>query len=1125
MEVTEVMNGIDSITGLTESTPAKWIGYIAKGYIQNKEMIQIFVNAGKDIGNYEYDGSEESELRRIIFCEENMKVVAEYMMKCDEFSWLDTLQQCVRHLLSGNEMDAKNKEICEKHFCQIIENEIKEHFRSICMSSYMKQTRDNTEIICGDIQEMGVQITKVMEAVMLNSEALQKMREEQLHSRQEKTSRNSTYKITQTAIFGYEFERNAKELKWQLSRLCSFTMKTSPQEQIKDVIRLTEVWENERKAYPGWYIAPYGIRQTLEMYSKTGMLLTSLQSMQVGDALRFCYEFMWRLEQCQCGYGSYEKQKLAEVWCRYYQEIRQKGQQPWMEQWFYIGQALLRQYREDGDFDQWKEMFDILEQYRENGTDGEAELKIERAKMAYAERNISRLRRELAKCRFTTMSFAPRLQKAGLLSECGMENEALHEIADMQKELLQEIRGDIEMAYRIYLMSLYAASLQLQLLSMEAVARLEHTYETQQETIDTVIRRIEACENLFHWETEVNIVQQALMCWQDKKFSKSEPFELNRVSYTFMCGSDVCEEAYVFYRIMDRLALPLSSGLVTMVSSMERVWFRALLDISYHVALTMLVRGTRSETVKSLISHEHIGTLDYETCNACAMYLIRVLETNLEELGDDDDTGQNALLNAIVQNVPELLLRFISRCSDEVQMQGLRMIKKLMEIPVLPQSFPTARLLVGLLKQISEKNKACMLGELLTTKIYEHRNLMGHQDAIDIFDYYFSKEDTRSKLPYCKVKEETIAYLLSEPDTLYKWRTKVARLETLQGLGLLTEEQQAAYGKLLWKYVDEKTNLPNLPNMHLFFYEQMPAIGGNELRKSVKAFFLNQTLSEQFKDEDGWRISMGSITYLDELRSLCIALENGYWSLEEAEVLIQNIIGYWPVLHGKLDKNATREKTMFSNAGYQEFEVRAIGMIRTLSALIDSLTVPLGEKSKADIRNMCNEMKEYGVATSELELYLLKDDELEAFVADIRTSLGGENENAIIDALRAASVLMKKYPESSAAKKLLKELLNLFHYRKTTGLVSVIWILHNLVYEHSGLITAKIVRELDGNLFTFSQLESYSKEQIAAQKACAALAYRLKLWKPKYCGAGVDAWEKLCSGEIWNEVKNEWLDK
>lgn len=534
MEVTEVMNGIDSITGLTESTPAKWIGYIAKGYIQNKEMIQIFVNAGKDIGNYEYDGSEESELRRIIFCEENMKVVAEYMMKCDEFSWLDTLQQCVRHLLSGNEMDAKNKEICEKHFCQIIENEIKEHFRSICMSSYMKQTRDNTEIICGDIQEMGVQITKVMEAVMLNSEALQKMREEQLHSRQEKTSRNSTYKITQTAIFGYEFERNAKELKWQLSRLCSFTMKTSPQEQIKDVIRLTEVWENERKAYPGWYIAPYGIRQTLEMYSKTGMLLTCLQSMQVGDALRFCYEFMWRLEQCQCGYGSYEKQKLAEVWCRYYQEIRQKGQQPWMEQWFYIGQALLRQYREDGDFDQWKEMFDILEQYRENGTDGEAELKIERAKMAYAERNISRLRRELAKCRFTTMSFAPRLQKAGLLSECGMENEALHEIADMQKELLQEIRGDIEMAYRIYLMSLYAASLQLQLLSMEAVARLEHTYETQQETIDTVIRRIEACENLFHWETEVNIVQQALMCWQDKKFSKSEPFELNRVSYTFM---------------------------------------------------------------------------------------------------------------------------------------------------------------------------------------------------------------------------------------------------------------------------------------------------------------------------------------------------------------------------------------------------------------------------------------------------------------------------------------------------------------------------------------------------------------------------------------------------------------
>lgn len=54
----------------------------------------------------------------------------------------------------------------------------------------------------------------------------------------------------------------------------------------------------------------------------------------------------------------------------------------------------------------------------------------------------------------------------------------------------------------------------------------------------------------------------------------------------------------------------------------------------------------------------------------------------MDSLGDDGDTGENALLNAIVQNVPELLLRFISRCSDEVQMQDLCMIKKLMEIPV-----------------------------------------------------------------------------------------------------------------------------------------------------------------------------------------------------------------------------------------------------------------------------------------------------------------------------------------------------------------------------------------------------------------------------------------------------------
>lgn len=57
----------------------------------------------------------------------------------------------------------------------------------------------------------------------------------------------------------------------------------------------------------------------------------------------------------------------------------------------------------------------------------------------------------------------------------------------------------------------------------------------------------------------------------------------------------------------------------------------------------------------------------------------------------------------------------------------------------------------------------------------EHKDV--HEEAADLFDFYFRKEHLEHYAEFCTVKPETILWLLSDNgDSLYEWRTKIARL-------------------------------------------------------------------------------------------------------------------------------------------------------------------------------------------------------------------------------------------------------------------------------------------------------------------------------------------------------------
>ena len=140
-----------------------------------------------------------------------------------------------------------------------------------------------------------------------------------------------------------------------------------------------------------------------------------------------------------------------------------------IRKWFYIGQALLRVFREYGVDAEWKRVYDQLRHYETYGTNGKTDLQLEKAKREFHHLNLPGLRRELSRCQPNKTQYEQRLQVLGLRVECG---EAKSVIPDLQ-QLIQELKGIVFEAeakdYRVSCLTLRACALQLLSLCVQGV--------------------------------------------------------------------------------------------------------------------------------------------------------------------------------------------------------------------------------------------------------------------------------------------------------------------------------------------------------------------------------------------------------------------------------------------------------------------------------------------------------------------------------------------------------------------------------------------------------------------------------------------------------------------------------
>ena len=215
-------------------------------FLNEHQFTQIFVDAGKQIREFRRYGTEETELRNVIFCEENMKLLAEHMRTGDDYTWLERLVICVDNLVNGSAMSEDNKETSKQRFVEIVTDKC----RKILPEIY---GRSRLEEIGQGMEQMNSRMDRLERATQnIIDMGSRQNQEERLQQRMETEKRPETEKNMQqngpTDI--------GQIAKWDLSDQQVEGLFGPKENRYKDISQLTEAWKKERNVYPGWYILP-----------------------------------------------------------------------------------------------------------------------------------------------------------------------------------------------------------------------------------------------------------------------------------------------------------------------------------------------------------------------------------------------------------------------------------------------------------------------------------------------------------------------------------------------------------------------------------------------------------------------------------------------------------------------------------------------------------------------------------------------------------------------------------------------------------------------------------------------------------------------------------------------------
>lgn len=893
-----------------------------------------------------------------------------------------------------------------------------------------------------------------------------------------------------------------------------------------EVIGLTKHWKEERELYPGWYIAPVAKREILASYTRDESLLWKTAELSMQEKIDFAFELVWRHETGLIVFSQILQNHIFELW----KEYKDKGD--WSardknEKWFYIGQSLLREYREDMNWNSWQKVFDVMKKSAAIMGTGNEELEMEFIVHLFYKMQISDARDKIQQFSCEDNRYALRLNKVGLMAECGLLESAYSELKTLIAELEESIDSMPKEKNKDFVQCGSILSGAYELLAF--VIQGLHPFDKNEE-LHVAWNGIEDYSRFFDFEKEKNQWNNYLYNYYCKH--KEEPFEINREIRTITWGSNGFGEIYSFYRVLARIAMPLHIGMTRLLPHREIEFINALFINTPSLGFFMCMRSGNDKVVKSIISRKNCISAGFDICRKLFDYAFKCIEQNIESISVNTARG-NAYTH-LLNNGLEILRRLVSVASLVQQKKLLTLMCKLIDTDIVREYRVMDKWIHQILCIIDENIKSQYLNEILLSST-KNRTHIGEDRSTDPFDVISASTLAKKYYEKANIDSTIIDDLIkcaSESEEDY-WAI-IPRLNKLREWSLLSAEQLADLRELIWKNVNEDTGLPNFKEYYAAAFLKWPSPEGRDVKTLVRNYIMENKFYDNLKSRGLESVTMGEARIFAELQCmnyLCPDL----LEIADIEIILNRFIEYWEIGRSGFDNNEHRD--FYYDEFYDRYQAleRVIG---SFSFEIDRMDSDLVVK----LLKILDEMSEYGINTLESRALLFRKERIEAKLGEsIIDQFYSDDKNKIADATNAAEHIILKWPELDTAKELLIEQIRLIRYGKQPGLQMFYISIHNLAYMGVLDLSDEILMPLDKALLECAEHTAYEKIKECTEKeikstinlrsACARTAFQIDKCISEKPDApvlkGIEKWKEICIGRLSNnefvEVKRQWL--
>lgn len=410
-----------------------------KNIVTNKKMEKEFLECGDFIGTYE--NSFDNALLET-FSRENLQVIYRKLKGVNGYEYIEKLKLFLEKLCEEYQVEGRDYFI--EQFINMFKDCIYRNDRTLAQ-----------EIFSADFRvDMNQNFAIARERIdLLNSKV------DLLFVSMNKDSyNNAQIPLPDNREMLNNEEQNL--LEWKLIHPKRDDSKDNIKERVK---YLTVLWKKERQAVPGWYVIPKNKRKELELYTREYEYIYNEDILSFRELFEFAHEVIWRFEMGFMKYSMKMQNRIHEIWMCASEKNDFLNNTEVKGKYFFIGQVLLRMYRENMMDELWHLIYEKLEKCSGYIDTGRDELYLEKIKYSFMKMNISEVCILLNdRSRINEKSYSVRMQIVGLKAECGMLDDAVKELnfleSALETEIEKEKKNSKQKAGMVYYSSILACS-------------------------------------------------------------------------------------------------------------------------------------------------------------------------------------------------------------------------------------------------------------------------------------------------------------------------------------------------------------------------------------------------------------------------------------------------------------------------------------------------------------------------------------------------------------------------------------------------------------------------------------------------------------------------------------------